>query len=181
MMLSYIWTIRLCQSCHMLHMAIMAIMAQSDYIMPHSNQAIMAIMGIMTQSDYIMPHGNQAIMAIMTQSDYNMPHATHGCPYCVMLWGSQQGRWEKTPSNFVQNQVFIGESQKVFPKDVHFMILKRENVFCSWNHSKLRHSHWHWMLHHWNYLIKPWLTHKIEEIVYIHKKVRPIYHIKRGK
>ena len=159
-MLSYIWTIRLCQPCHILRMAIMA---------------------IMTQSDYIMPHGNQAIMAIMTQSDYNMPHATHGCPYCVMLWSSQQGRWEKTPSNFVQNQVFIGESQKVFPKDVHFMILKRENVFCSWNHSKLRHSHWHWMLHHWNYLIKPWLTHKFEEIVYIHKEVRPIYHIKRGK
>ena len=124
---------------------------------------------------------HMAIKAIMAQSDYIMPHATHGCPYCVMLWGSQQGRWEKTPSNFVQNQVFIGESQKVFPKDVHFMILKRENVFCSWNHSKLRHSHWHWMLHHWNYLIKPWLTHKIEEIVYIHKEVRPIYHIKRGK
>ena len=71
MMLSYIWTIRLCQPCHMLHMAIMAIMAQSDY----------------------MQHGNHAIIAIIAQSDYIMPHATHGCPYCVMLWSSQQGRW----------------------------------------------------------------------------------------
>ena len=94
MMLSYIWTIRLCQPCHMLHMAIIAIMAQSDYIMPHGNQAI------------------KAIMAILAQSDYIMPHATHGCPYCVMLWSSQQGRREKTPNN----QVFIRETQKVFQK-----------------------------------------------------------------
>ena len=104
---SYIWTIRLCQSCHMLHRAIMGIVTESDYIMPHGNQAIMAIMAIMAQSDYIMPH------------------ATHGCPYCVMLWSSQQRRWEKTPSNFVQNQVFIGETQK----DEHFKILKKDNVF----------------------------------------------------
>ena len=124
MMLSYIWTIRLCQPCHMLHMAIMAIMAQSDY----------------------MQHGNHAIIAIIAQSDYIMPHATHGCPYCVMLWSSQQGRWEKTPSNFVQNQVFIGETQK----DEHFKILKKDNVFsCPGQLNRWPcHSLSQWVTHH---------------------------------
>ena len=140
MMLSYIWTIRLCQPCHMLHMAIMAIMAQS--------------------------HGNQAIMAHLTTS-CRMRHMAVPIVWCCEALNRGAGRRHLV---ILFRTKSLSERPKNLPKDEHFIILKKEHIFCCWNHSKLRHSHWHWMLHHWNYLIKPWLTHKIEEIVYIHKK-----------